>query len=208
MDTLETTFKNSCNISSPIPPITIENFMMRLKAADKTAYQKLMRHLFLEYGTSLHCNRFPIGNCNEYGIADVVRKTGLTVEEHANAKRIDLDVKEFRPFSIKYTSGVEAILHNSQRKTNTDMTMHDTLIVTPSQWWFLAPSVIKEYGVDLTKYIKNNGDSLALKLSILTELKKVKYPHYFNFDISVDKSQCKHKEISRVIYDKLCAELA
>lgn len=208
---LEKSFKNSCNISSdshPVGKISIENFMMRLKTADKTFYQKLMRHLFLEYGTTLHCNRFPIGNCNEYAIADVVRKTGLTVEEHSNAKRIDLDVKEFRPFSIKYTSGGDAILHNSQRKTNTDLTMHDTLIVTPSQWWFLAPSVIKEYNIDLTKYIKNNGDSLVLKLSVLKDLQKMKYPYFFEFDISIDKKQCKHKEISRVLYEKLCAELA
>jgi hypothetical protein len=204
METTENTLIISCNDTSPI---SIDNFMTRLKAADKSSYQELMRHLFLEYGTSLHCNRFAIGNCNEYAIADVVRKTGLTVEEHSNAKRIDLDVKEFSAFSIKYTSGGEAILHNSQRKTNTDLTMHDTLIVTPSQWWFLAPSVIKEYGVDLTKYIKNNGDSLALKLSILTKLKEVKYPHYFDFDISVDKTKCKNKEINRIIYDKVCAEL-
>jgi hypothetical protein len=180
--------------------LSIADFMTHVREADKSAYRDIMRYLMTEFGTSLPCNRFSVGNCNEYAIADVIRTTPMKVTEKQNATRIDMGVTGFCDFSIKYSSGASAILHNSQG-SNVDTTMHNTLLVTPKEWWFLSPLEIAKYDVTLSTYIDNRGDSLTLKLSILTALRKANYPHHFDFDISVNKTDCKHKEIARIIYE-------
>jgi len=181
--------------------------MEKLKAADKTLYVKLMRHLFTEYGTGLHCNRFPIGNCNEYAIADVVRSTGLQITEMQNAVRIDQSVEGVGRYGIKYSSSGDIKLHNSNNVSNTDMTMHDTLLVTPTEWWYLRESEMRAVNVDVKPYLKNTGDGLSLNRSILTALRTSHYPHFFPFDISIDKKVCKNKEIARVLYDAILKDL-
>ena len=183
--------------------ITVTKFMEAIKAADKSNYLKMMRHLMSVYGTALHCNRFAIGNCNEYAISDLVRSTGLEVTEMQNASRVDQSVKGFGRYSIKYSSSGDIKLHNSNNAANTDMVMHDTLLVTPGEWWFLRESEMLLCGVDAKAYLKNTGDGLSLNRSILTRLKAAKYPHFFAFDCSVDKKACENKETSRVFYDAI-----
>ena len=187
--------------------ITPAEFMRVLKEADKTEYIALMQYLMSEFGTSLYCNRFPIGNCNEYAIADLIRNTSLEVTEMQNAVRVDLSVKGLGTISIKYSSSGAIKLHNSNNSTNKDTTMHDTLVVDPKEWWFLSKSEMAAFGVDVSKYIKNTGDGLQLSRRILTALKRANYPHRFDFDISVDKSKCKNKECARVFYDAIKAHL-
>jgi hypothetical protein len=182
-------------------------FMDTLKNADKSKYSTLMKHLMTEYGTALHCNRFAIGNSNEYAIAEVVRGTGLEVIELQDASRIDQEVKGLGKYSIKYSSGGDIKLHNSNNTANTDMSMHNTLLVTPHEWWYLTPDDMSAVGVNYKDYLKNTGDGLALKSTILTALKAHAYPHFFKFDISVDKKQCKNKETSKVFYDAIKKEL-
>jgi len=182
-------------------------FMQTLKAADKTKYSTLMKHLMLEYGTALHCNRFAIGNCNEYAIADLVRSTGLEVTEMQDASRVDQEVKGLGKYSIKYSGSGDIKLHNSNNISNTDMSMHNTLLVTPDEWWYLTPDDMAAVGINYKDYLKNTGDGLALKRTILSALKAVKYLHFFAFDIIVDKKQCKNKETSKVFYDAIKAQL-
>lgn len=187
------------------PVVTVAVIMNHIHDADKTEYRRVMIHLYEEYGTALMCNRFPIGNVNEYAIAEVIRSTPLKVEETQNARRDDIIIFGFGGVSIKYCSTPTLILHNSQGQ-NKDITMHNTLLVTPTEWWFLSPSEIQAYGVDLSKYLNNRSDSLTLKLKqLLKELKAKNYPHHFDFDTSVDKKTCKNKEISRIVYDHVKA---
>jgi hypothetical protein len=188
--------------------MSVANFMDALKNHDKTPYKDFMTHIMTEFGTSLHCNRFGVGNCNEYAIADLIEGLGYPLKRHQNAKRIDIEVNNFRKFSIKYSGGGNIKLHNSNNQTNTDMKMCDTLLVNPKGWWFLSPSDIEELGIPLKDYLNNTGDGLELKASIFPRLKEKKYPHFFDFDISVDKSQCKNKEINRIIYDALKSKRA
>jgi len=189
------------------PTLALSDFMNRLKSQDKTDYRNMMQYLMSEYGSSLHCNRFAIGNCNEYAIADLVTATGLQVKVLQNAKRVDIEISGFGKFSIKYSSGGNIKLHNSNNQSNSDVSMCDTLLVTPSTWWFLRPSEIEALGISLKDYLHNTGDGLELKSSILTVLKSKKYPYVFAFDISVNKSECKNQEINRIIYDTVKAEL-
>jgi hypothetical protein len=188
--------------------VTPAEFMRLLKDADKSAYIRLMQHLMLEYGTGLYCNRFAIGNCNEYAIGDLVRTTGLKVTEMQNAARVDQSVEGLGKYSIKYSSGGDIKLHNSNNSSNRDMGIHDVLLVTPKEWWFLRESEMAAHGVDIKAYLKNTGDGLSLKESVLTALKRAKYPHHFLYDISVDKTKCKHQETSRVFYEAIKQRLA
>lgn len=182
-------------------------FINTLKAADKTKYSTIMNHVMTEYGTSLHCNRFAIGNCNEYAIADLIRATGLEVTEMQDAHRVDQEVKGLGAYSIKYSGSGDIKLHNSNNCSNTDMCMHTTLLVTPKEWWYLISDDMTSVGVNVKEYLTNKGDGLSLKRSILTTLKAAKYPHWFTFDSEVDKKLCKHKETSRVFYDAIKAHL-
>jgi hypothetical protein len=189
------------------PAITAATFIKTLLEADKSKYSTLMKHLMAEYGTALHCNRFAIGNCNEYAIADVVRGTGLIVTEMQDASRVDQEVVGLGKYSIKYSGSGDIKLHNSNNVTNTDTTMHNTLLVTPDEWWYLTPEEMALVGVDYKTYLKNTGDGLSLKRTILAMLKAKGYKHFFQFDIAVDKKQCKNKETSKVFYDAIKLQL-
>ena len=193
---------------SEAPVVTPAEFMRLLKEADKSEYIRVMRYMMLEFGTSLYCNRFAIGNSHEYAIGDLVRITGLNVTETQNAARVDQSVEGLGKYSIKYSSGGDIKLHNSNNSSNRDMAIHDTLLVTPKEWWFLRESEMAAHGVHVKSYLKNTGDGLSLKASVLTALKGAKYPHHFLYDISVDKTKCKHKETSRVFYDTIKQQLA
>ena len=182
-------------------------FIKRLLEADKSKYLTLMKHLMTEFGTALHCNRFAIGNCNEYAIADVVRGTGLKVTEMQDASRVDQEIVGLGKYSIKYSGSGDIKLHNSNNMANTDTTMHNTLLVTPDEWWYLTLEEMSLVGVDYKLYLKNTGDGLSLKRTILTALKHKGYKHFFHFDISVDKKQCKNKETSKVFYDAIMGQL-
>jgi hypothetical protein len=187
--------------------ITPADFIKILRDADKSKYSTLMKYIFTEFGTSLHCNRFAIGNSNEYAIADLVRTTGLEVVEMQDATRVDQEVKGLGKYSIKYSTSGNIKLHNSNNSANTDMTMHNTLLVTPDEWWYLSPEEISAVGVNIRDYLKNTGDGLELLRGILSTLKKSGYKHYFAFDMKVDKNACKHRETSRVFYDAIKAQL-
>jgi hypothetical protein len=181
--------------------ITIKEFWSILEHQNKDEFKKIMKFLLEEYGTALHCNRFAIGNCHEYAISDLIRATHLETEVLQNAKRIDIHIKSFRKFSIKYSSGGNIKLHNSNNIVNVDISMADTLLVTPTRWWFLEKGEIEKTGIILSNYLKNTGDGLELMSSIFKELKAKEYPFTFEFDIGADKKACKNKEINQIIYD-------
>jgi len=185
----------------------IDEFMKKLESLDKTHYKNVMQHLMMDYGTGLPCNRFAIGNCNEYAISDLIQESGIPCTVHTNAKRYDMHIPQIGTVSIKYSTTGDIKLHNSNNHTNTDMSMHDTLLVTDSEWWFLRTSEIEQLGIPLKDYIKNTGDGLGLKRSILTRLRKENYAHMFEFDIRVDKSTCKNMDINRIIYDSVKAHI-
>jgi hypothetical protein len=188
--------------------LSVSQLTEKLKNQDKTEYKKLMLHILEDYGCALHCNRFAIGNCHEYAIEDLVRATGLTVQNLQDAVRVDLNIKEFGRISIKYSSTGDIKLHNSNNVANKDMSMVDTLLVTPTDWWILTTPEMMKVGVDVKEYLKNSGDGLQLKRTILTALAKNKYPHRFAHSIEIDKKKCKNKETSRVFYDYIKSQLA
>jgi len=185
--------------------ISIDEFMQKLEYQDKTGWKEKMEFLMREYGTKNYCNRFGIGNCNEYGIRDVMKAAGFEVIHLENAKRVDFLVKDFGEFSLKLSFTGNIKLHNSNRQINKDMNMCDTLLITENEWWFLRPSEIERYGVPLSENRNLNckGDGLELKRSVLHELRLRHYPYFFRFCLQTHKHDCKNKNINEIIYHSI-----
>jgi hypothetical protein len=176
-----------------------------LLLADKTMYLKRVQYMMQEFGTSLQCNRFDIGNTHERLIADVITQVGCNVSLLTNAKRVDICVNDIE-FSIKYSGSSNIRLHNSLG-TNRDVTVTNTLLVTPTEWWFLDMAKIAECGVNINDYLVNKSDCLELKRSILAALHRASYPYTFELDLEVSSDVCKHRPTYEIFYAHVCAKV-
>jgi hypothetical protein len=169
-------------------------------------FENFVKYILNEFGTSEPCNRFDIGNSLEFSLKDILEKMGFTVQELPNAKRIDLCINKTYKISIKYSSTGDIKLHNSNNCSNTDMNMTDLLLITPDNLYLLTNENIKEYDVELVEYLKNTGDGLALKRSILNALNKKKFKYKYPINLAVNKSECKRRLCSKLFYEKVKEE--
>jgi len=178
-----------------------------IKRANKTIFVKGFKLYMNEFGTSLPCNRFALGNLVEKLTIDAICSEGLKVTALPNEARYDCDIDTFGKLSIKYSSGGDITLHNSRSSVNKDMTMVDTLVITPKKWYLLIMSSIEGHGVEIAPYLKNNGDSLSLKASIFTELERIGYDYILDFDVGLDKKDCQNKEVNDIIADYIFSKI-
>ena len=164
-------------------------------------YNKKIEYLMHEFGTSKQCNRFDIGNCIELIINDFLKSIGFDVEHLPNAKRIDLCLNKKYKISIKYSSGGEITLHNSNSSANRDETMHDLLLLTPDYLYLITNSELLKNNIDIKEYIHNAKDSLKLKAKLLTKLKEINYPYFIECKLNIDKKKCKNRSCYEVFYE-------
>jgi hypothetical protein len=177
------------------------NFWEGFKDINTTDFEKKCKFLFEEFGTSLACNRFDVGNCVEYAFSDMLTANEcFQVENVPNAQRYDINIQMHGYISIKYSSSGNIRLHNSLGD-NKDMHMKPTFVITPNCIYLITQELVEEYGINLESYLKNTGDALELKRSILKFLDKNKYPFKKDIDIQFDKSKCKHRQCSVIIYE-------
>lgn len=165
-----------------------------------------IEYLLHEFGTSEPCNRFDIGNSIEFIINDHIKDSGFKVNELPNAKRFDVDVENYKKLSIKYSSGGEITLHNSNSCVNTDLEMKDTILLTPEKLYLITNEELVKHGINVKEYLKNAGDSLKLKRSILNMMKIKNYPFIYDINISHDKQTCKHRLCSKLFYNQFLNE--
>jgi hypothetical protein len=179
----------------------VESFWSQFTKVDVSKFQRFCKHILSEYGTSRACNRFDVGNCIEFSFADDMLKQipGSDVEKLPNALRYDIHIKGHGHLSIKYTSSGDVRLHNSLGE-NKDMSVKDTMIITPNAMYLLVDTKIQEFGVSIADYLLNKGDALVLKRKLLKDLEKVKYPFMRKINIQVDRRDCKHNQCSEVLY--------
>ena len=163
-------------------------------------------YLLQEFGTILPCNRFDVGNCIEFIINDAMKGNGFEISELPNANRVDVDIQNYKQLSIKFSSSGDITLHNSNSSINTDLTMKDTILLTKTKLYLITNEELKNRNIDIENFIKNSGDSLKLKRSILNELKKSKYPYVCDIDIIYDKKKCKNRLCSKVVYEQFKKE--
>ncbi len=176
------------------------NFWTNFQLVDTKEFECICRFLLEEFGTTLACNRFDVGNCIEYAFADMLSASGcFDTKNLPNAHRIDVNVQTHGNFSIKYSSSGSIRLHNSLG-SNKDMEMKPTFVIMPTCTYFITQDLVEEYNVTLASYLKNTTDALELKRSIFTILDKNNYPYKRLIDIHVDKSTCRHKQCAEVIY--------
>jgi hypothetical protein len=170
--------------------------------------KKMIEHLLSEFGTSQPCNRFDVGNTIEFILNDHIEDSGFKVNELPNAKRFDVDVKNYKKLSIKYSSGGEITLHNSNSCVNTDLEMKDTILLTPERLYLITNEELLKHKIDIKEYLKNAGDSLKLKRSILKTLKIKNYPYIYDINIAHDKQACKHRLCSKLFYKEFLSEFS
>lgn len=167
-----------------------------------------IEYLLNEFGTSEPCNRFDVGNTIEFILNDHIVESGFKVNELPNAKRYDVDVENYKKLSIKYSSGGEITLHNSNSCVNTDLEMKDTILLTPESLYLITNEELVKHEIDIKEYLKNAGDSLKLKRSILKTLKIKNYPYIYDINIAHDKQACKHRLCSKLFYNQFLSEFS
>lgn len=161
-------------------------------------HKKRIEYVLHEYGTTLPCNRFTIGNFIEDLLRDFLEQIGHDARAEPNAKRIDVVIKNYGPLSVKYSSTSNIKLHNSNNSVNKDMTMTDLVLLTPKHMWLITNAALKSCGLDVNEFLKNTGDGLLLKRSILTAMQKVNYPYVMPVNLIHDKNTCKHNSTHTV----------
>ena len=137
-----------------------------------------IEHLLNEFGTLQRCNRFDVGNTIEFILNDHIVDSGFKVNELSNAKRYDVAVENYKKLSIKYSSVGPITLHNSNSCVNTDLEMKDTILLTPEKLYLIIHEELVKHKINVKEYLKNAGDSLKLKRSILNMMEKKKLPIY------------------------------
>ena len=103
--------------------------------------QRKIKYLLSEFGTSLRCNRFDIGNSIEFLLCNFFIECGFDIVPLHNKTRYDIRI-ENRSFSIKYSSSGNIKLHNSNNHTNTDMKFNDLILLTPDKLYIITHNSI------------------------------------------------------------------
>ena len=182
-----------------IDKLTSKQLWIILQTKDLNLFQKRCKYLLTEFGTTNRCNRFDVGNCLEFILADWIRSTGVEVENEPNSLRTDLYIKNYGKLSVKYSSSGNIKLHNSLGE-NKDMYMHPTLVIKPKKIYLISEELLKENGIQLSFYLKNVKDGLELRQSIFRILDNSGYFYKKDIDIFVSKEQCKHRMCAELVF--------
>jgi len=167
---------------------------------------KKINYLLNEFGTKELCNRFDVGNTIEFIIIDYLKLIGFNVNEYPNEKRIDLTINNDYNLSIKFSSIGEITLHNSNSCINKDETMSNLFVITLTKLYLITNKSLVDYNINIKDYLRNAGDSLKLRRSLLTKLEKEKYPYIMDFKLNYDKNKCKNRLCSKVFYKEFINE--
>lgn len=174
--------------------------------ASLRVFCETVRYYRRRFGTTLHCNRFDVGNGIEYAIADLLRANGLTVDSLPNAKRIDLIVNGDFPISIKSSNSNDIRLHNSLGKNKDTLFDVPLLVLRDDALYLLTRPAMEKHGIHPDAYLKNTGDALVMRGAVLTAVNKCHdYPYVRKgLDIKVAKSEMQHEQTSKLLYDIVC----
>lgn len=190
----------------------LAEFWERIATGSKTYWTRQVEFVLNTYGTALACNRFAVGEVIEKCTATYLNSVGIQAVDVPSAKRYDTrieNVEGLDALSLKFVStDTKVTLHNSQRKTNTDMTMIPTLLFRLKDWWFLHPPTIAALGVNVCDYMKNTGDSLELNFKLLQILADKGYPYHLDHATRYDKDACSKKATSDLLYLYVCDMLS
>ena len=196
-------------ISTVIEPQALysdREFWEKLLSIDIHFIKDRIEYLLYEFGTKEPCNRFDIGNSIEFIINEYITAAGFQTSELPNAKRFDVNVHDYKPLSIKYSSCGDITLHNSNSTVNKDMEMKDTILLTPEKIYLITNAELAKHQIDIQDYIQNTGDSLKLKRKIVKILHDKQYPFMHDIHINHYKKECKNRLCSKLFYQQVMKE--
>lgn len=84
--------------------------------------------------------------------------------------------------------------------------MHDLLLLTNDKLYLITHDSLLKYNITIRNYLRNSGDSLKLKRTVLKKLHNIQYPYIINFKLDIDKEKCKNRLTSKIFYRKFCEE--
>lgn len=177
-----------------------EEFFEILKSPELNKLTHFLSDLLNTHGTKEPCNRFDVGNSIEFSIHEYITSRGIKSEKLPNEKRFDINIKNYKKLSIKYSSTGEITLHNSNGKGNTDTEVKDTLLFTPNKVYLITQNAISKFNIDINEYTTNAGDSLKLQRKFLKKLEDLKYPYIHEIEINHDKEKCENLLCSELFY--------
>jgi hypothetical protein len=168
-----------------------------IKSCDFTNFEKDIKVLLLEFGSSLPTNRMNIGKIIEYKCSDTIleKLENIVLEDE---KRYDLDFLGYGKLSIKYSSVSDIKLINSLGK-NKDVKLRKTLIFTSTEMFLISNQLLSNYGINIKEYLKNTSDGLSLKRKLLTILKNTNYYFKRKIDLNINKKDCKNECLSKFL---------
>lgn len=208
----ETVYNSEINTKKHDNYFTIDQFwnlFLPVFLSNKIKVENEIKYWLREFGTSLQCNRFDIGNIIEQILTNLFNSIKeITAKNEPNECRIDITFEKFQNLSVKYTSSGPITLHNSNSKKNTDKSFTDTLLLEQdkSKLWLLVQDEMKKYHIFVQNYIYDTSDSLKLKRNILKDLEDVNYPYCRQIDIYVPKEECKNRKCSEALYNSIKKE--
>jgi hypothetical protein len=199
---------NTHTMSITQEKISVEKFWKQVVEGNKTEWLHVVEYILNKFGTALSCNRFAVGEVIEFATKDYMINLGVDAKCVPSATRIDMvcNIEGLDGISSKFVSSRgkdtkgHVVLHNAQRTTATDTTLHPTLLFLLDEWWFLEPKYIKQLGIEVSDHIKNTGDSVQLKFTLLPQLREKNYPYVLKQTISYDKESCPRKATSELTY--------
>ena len=152
----------------------LKHFWIKFNESDKSLLLDWINFNMKTYGTTRSENRNIFGVLIERFFIKHLTDIGFSVESLGDTKRVDIQVENVGYFSLKWSKTGDIKLHNSLG-FNRDITFHSTIIITPSSIWLITEELVKLYDISLHSYLKNTGDGLSLKRTILTRLDKLNY---------------------------------
>jgi len=185
-----------------IEPTTDNDFFEKLKNSKYKIdldFENYVKYILKKFGNKPCCNRFTIGNCIEYTIADLIFKSNFTVNFLPNSI---YDIKNYKKLSIKYSSCGNIKLHNSNNQ-NTKSDFTDLLLITPQKIYLITNSIIKQKNIKIKDFLKNTGDKLFLKRKFINKKNMKNY----EFKTDINKILEKFLSIEKLLINKSIDQL-
>jgi hypothetical protein len=167
--------------------------------SDLTEFKKITSYILTKYGAKVRSNRFMVGISLEYCSKMVLDESGLIVKSLPDAPRIDLDIVNYDPISVKFSSKGDIKLHNSLG-ANKDTSLRKTLLITLDTIYLISEELLLQVGIDYKNYINSVGDGLKLQRSLLTKLKKPETKYKFLIPCKIFVGTCQHKQAAKAFF--------
>lgn len=168
----------------------MDAFWIKLSTADKSHMVRNIELYLWNYGTSLPCNRFDVGNSIELEFTRFVQSIGSTARHTTHATRTDVDIEGVGAVSLKYSSGGNVTLHNVRSGVNKDFALHPTIVLRPEGLYLLETTMMAAASMDVKDYLRDDKSSLTMKGVVFADIRRKANHLHIPLVIRTFKKEC------------------